>query len=323
MIRTKKDGQIYRNIWFGHFYRPAYDDQEFVRRSCALLRELGFNSVLLDTKDWQDFRDRFVGGPASQYVRMHEYMQKSLADVGLTHAFLALYLNGDNLYPAIRFSPPVYGESVVGPDGKDGKWYRYWSVKARETMVEHVAQLMENYGSNHTIIEVNGQERKPLCSMWDPIVAPSFDREGKARYLSWLEKKYANDVEALNSAYGLCADSFMELKPEEYWYACRYPGRMPTEEMLREKESGARIWADNQCWRREELEDYFADMQRRLHALDPSLYLVPDMAQWGYFLNIHGSALTGADMSDLWDTAVRGIDLWPPMWIVCISSRSR
>ncbi len=42
----KKTGEPYINIWFGNFYRPAYDDREFVKESVRLLRRLGFNSVL-------------------------------------------------------------------------------------------------------------------------------------------------------------------------------------------------------------------------------------------------------------------------------------
>ncbi len=34
------------------------------------------------------------------------------------------------------------------------------------------------------------------------------------------------------------------------------------------------------------------------------------LSQWGYFLNVDGSFLTGAGLSDLWDTAVRGADFY-------------
>lgn len=61
---------------------------------------------------------------------------------------MALYMNGDNLYPNIRFSPPVYGESVMDQKGNDGKWYRYWSEKAKDSMETHVAGLMKTYGEN-------------------------------------------------------------------------------------------------------------------------------------------------------------------------------
>ena len=127
MILDKKTKEPYINVWFGNFYKPAFDDKEFVKDAVSLLKHLGFNSVLLDAKAWEDFAERFEGGEASQYVKMQEFMQKELKCQGMSHEFLALYLNGDNLYPNIRFSPPIYGESVVNPDGSDGKWYRYWS----------------------------------------------------------------------------------------------------------------------------------------------------------------------------------------------------
>lgn len=197
MISEKKSGAPYLNVWFGNFYRPAYDDQAFVAEGMELLKKLGFNSVLLDSKDWEDFRERYEGKPASQYVGMQEFMMEQIKKQGMSHTFLAIYLNADNLYPNIRFSPPVFGESVVTAKGNDGRWYRYWSEKAQETMTEHVSQLLEMYGENMTRIEVDGEEKKPLCSMWDPVVAPSFDEDGKKRYRSWLEKRITETLRLL------------------------------------------------------------------------------------------------------------------------------
>ena len=159
MISEKKSGAPYLNVWFGNFYRPAYDDQAFVAEGMELLKKLGFNSVLLDSKDWEDFRERYEGKPASQYVGMQEFMMEQIKKQGMSHTFLAIYLNADNLYPNIRFSPPVFGESVVTAKGNDGRWYRYWSEKAQETMTEHVSQLLEMYGENMTRIEVDGEEK--------------------------------------------------------------------------------------------------------------------------------------------------------------------
>ena len=59
-------------------------------------------------------------------------MGQSALRHGLTYNFLVLYLNGDNLYPHIRFSPPVFGEEVVTIDQKGGKWYKYWSDTAEK-----------------------------------------------------------------------------------------------------------------------------------------------------------------------------------------------
>lgn len=311
MITDKRTGEPYLNIWFGNFYRPAYDDREFVRESIALLKRLGFQSILLDTKAWEDVRERCEGGEASPYVAMQEYMQQIAKEYGMSHEFLALYLNGDNLYPAIRFSPPIYGESVTDQDGKDGKWYRYWSDRARDSMESHVQRIMERYGGNYARILCGERERKPICSMWDPIVAPSFDAEGRERYISWLSDAYQGEIDRINRAYGIAAPDFASLKKEDYWFSCRYPDRLTfSEEEAKAGAPAARMMLDNRKWQRDELVLYFQDMQKRLHRVDEELWLCPDMAQWGYFLNVDGAMLSGVGFADLWDTATRGIDIY-------------
>ena len=40
MISEKKSGAPYLNVWFGNFYRPAYDDQAFVAEGMELLKSL-------------------------------------------------------------------------------------------------------------------------------------------------------------------------------------------------------------------------------------------------------------------------------------------
>jgi hypothetical protein len=64
-------------------------------------------------------------------------MMKRIAEADMSHRFLALYLNEDKLYPHIRFSPPVYGESVSAPDGSDGRWYKDWPTAAKDRMVRN------------------------------------------------------------------------------------------------------------------------------------------------------------------------------------------
>ena len=86
MVKEKmvdqKTREPYLNIWFGNFYRPAYDDRQFVKESIALLKKLGFNSVLLDTKAWEDFKEHCEGKEASPYVAMQEYMRQ---EIGRAH----------------------------------------------------------------------------------------------------------------------------------------------------------------------------------------------------------------------------------------------
>jgi hypothetical protein len=106
-VIEKKTGKVLTGIWFGNFYRPAYDDANFIRKAVHLLRDLNFNCVFQDAKDWEDLHERCLGGEASRYVKALEQTQEALEDEGLSHAFLALYLNGDNLYPGHPFQPPA------------------------------------------------------------------------------------------------------------------------------------------------------------------------------------------------------------------------
>lgn len=268
------DSHMPKEIWFGNFYEPAYSDCWYIDRALETAREAGFDAILLDSKAWEDFRTRFEGGERSQYVSTQEYMMKRIRELGMEYSFLALYLCGDNLYPEIRTSPPILGSAVTGRDGKAVRWYRYWSPEAHEAMERHVAGLVRTYGG--------GGMSHRLCSMWDPIVAPSFDDDGRQRFLSFLLRKYGS-MEALFERFGTCDplldDIFASSRPEDS--------------------------ADCREWQVEEAGLYFREMQRRLVGLE----LVPMIAQWGFFLTFDGSRLPEVGLADLWDTAVRGIDL--------------
>ncbi|MFV0502346.1 MAG: alpha-amylase family protein [Lachnospirales bacterium] len=310
MIKNNKTGDPYINIWFGNFYKPAFDDKNFIVEGTKLLKKLGFNSISLDSKAWEDFRDRYEGKEASPYVEMQEFMIEEFKRQGISHEFLALYLNGDNLYPNIRFSKPIYGESTTNIHGEDGKWYKYWSEKARVSMVDHVSGLMDLYSENHSILLVDGEVKNPICSMWDPIAAPSFDEDGIKRYVEWLEKQY-KDINELNRKYDLNKECFNDLEPEDYWFGERFKSinAFTSDDVLNGNPS-VYVFSDNQKWKNHELNLFFKDMKSKLKSINKNFYLRPVMAQWGYFFNIDGSMLENVGFANLWDTSVRGIDIY-------------
>ena len=271
-----------KEIWFGNFYEPAYSDKKYIERTLGLLKDVGFNSVLLDSKAWEDFALRFRNGERSQYIEAQEYMMETAEKLGMEYSFLALYLCGDNLYPDIRTSPPILGSAVVDKSGGKKQWYRYWAEEARASMECHV----------HGLLSVYKGASKRLCSMWDPIASPSFDEDGEERYLSFLKRKYGS-IEALNEAYSASFSSFDELSLAELWIEVPEKEKLP---MLQ----------DNREWQSEELVSYFHDMKGRFSDIE----LVPMLAQWGFFLTFDGSHLPGVGLADLWDTANRGIDLY-------------
>lgn len=313
MMIDKSTKQPYINVIFGNFYCPGFDDEAFVDETMGTIRKLGFNSVMFDTKAWEDFKERYETGALSQYVKMQEYMGKSALEHGLTYTFLVLYLNGDNLYPHIRFSPPIFGEETVKADGTPGKWYKYWSPLAKLSMQEHVERIMDSYKDGCTVCDRNGEEVIPVCSMWDPIVAFSYDAEGISRYINFLENCYKHKIENYNLAYGTSHTGFTDIRPEEYAYELNYSiDDFFTEEDVKKESTKFLKWRDNAVWKKQEIEIYFKDMQMRLKEKNPELFLCPDLTQWGYFLNIFGRTQQDHDndFSELWDTSMRGIDIY-------------
>lgn len=291
------------SIWFGNFFEPFFSDQKSVHRGIAEVADLGFTTINLDSKPWEDFFARYRGEPASPYVGMQEYMMQEAAARGMDYTHLALYLCGDNLYPTIRDVPPVRGEESVLPSGEQMGTYKYWSPKAQQSMVEHVSGLLKLYGK--------GMHRREggriiMQTMFDPIPKPSFDVEGRARYLGWLENRYEGDIARLNRCYELNAQSFAALSAAEYWLRPKeldWVGcAIPTADDFARRTPDFCRWIDNQTWLAEVMVEYFATMKCRWRELEPALHIEPVLHQWGYFFNPPGQTY--------WPTAKRALDLW-------------
>lgn len=291
------------SIWFGNFFEPFYSDFEATRKGIAEVASLGFNSINLDSKAWEDFFARYRGEAASQYVAMHESMMDEMAKHGIDYTCLALYLCGDNLYPSIRSVPPLRGEEPTRPNGQPMGTYKYWSPKAQATMVEHVKGLLRLYGK--------GMRRKPdgriiMQTMFEPIPKPSFDAEGKRKYLAWLEKRYGSDIAKLNQRYRLSAESFADLQPEEYWLRpeeLNWVGcARPKAEDFAKRTPDFWRWFDNQTHLAEVLQEYLATMMKHWRELEPRLFVEPLLHQWGYFFNPPGAID--------WQTGQRALDIY-------------
>lgn len=291
------------SIWFGNFFEPFYSDRGATCRGIADVAALGFNSINLDSKAWEDFFARYRGEPASEYVAMQEFMMAELAKHGLDYTCLALYLCGDNLYPNIRSVPPVRGEEPTRPNGQPMGTYKYWSPRAQETMVEHVRGLLKLYGKG---MRRRADGRIIMQTMFEPIPKPSFDVEGRQKYLAWLEQRYAGDLAKLNQRYGLAAKSFAELQPAEYWLRpeeLNWVGcARPTAEDFAKRTPDFYRWLDNQTHLAEVLEDYLAAMLKRWRTLEPDLFVEPLLHQWGYFFNPPGQVD--------WQTGQRALDVY-------------
>jgi len=302
-MNTTNRHRPFLSIWFGNFFEPFYSNYEATRKGIAEVVDLGFNSINLDSKAWEDFFARYRGEAASEYVAMQEFMMQEAAKHGLDYTCLALYLCGDNLYPNIRSVPPVRGEEPIRPNGQPMGTYKYWSPKAQATMVEHVRGLLKLYGPG---MRRRADGRIILQTMFEPIPKPSFDTEGKQKYLAWLDKRYGSDLAKLNQAYALAAKSFSDLQPSEYWLRpeeLSWVGcARPTAEDFAKRTPDFHRWVDNQAHLAEVLQDYLATMKQHWRALAPELFIEPVLHQWGYFFNPPGQID--------WQTGQRALDVY-------------
>lgn len=302
-LSTAAKAEPMLGIWFGNFFEPFFSHRDAVQRGIAEVASLGFNSLNLDSKPWEDFFARYRGEPASPYVGMQEFMMAEAARHGMDYTLLALYLCGDNLYPTIRDVPPVRGEEAILPNGQPMGTYKYWSPLAQQSMVDHVTGLLKLYRA--------GMHRRPdgrivMQTMFDPIPKPSFDAEGKQKYLTWLAQRYGGDIARLNARYGTTAGTFAELTPEQYWLrpakldwvSCAFP----TADDFARRTPDFYRWIDNQTWLASVMEDYFATMKSRWRELEPALHLEPVLHQWGYFFN--------PPEQPYWPTAKRALDVY-------------
>lgn len=302
-MNGSKNTRPFLSIWFGNFFEPFYSDFEALRKGIADIASLGFNSINLDSKAWEDFFARYRGEPASRYVAGQEFMMSEILKLGLDYTHLALYLCGDNLYPEIRDASPVRGEETIRTNGQPMGTYKYWSPRAQETMVTHVRGLLKLYGK--------GMRRTPdgriiVQTMFEPIPRPSFDDEGRRKYLGWLQERYAADIGKINQRYELAAKSFDELQPSEYWLRpeeLSWVGcARPNIDDFDKRTPDFYRWIDNQTFLAKVLDEYLATMAGHWQTLEERIFVEPVLHQWGYFFNPPGQPD--------WQTGQRALDVY-------------
>jgi len=284
-------------MWIGNFYEPEHSSEIAMRKGLETIKAIGCNGFVLDSKGWEDFFEKYKSGTNSQYIKMQEYAIKVGKELGLGHMFLALYSCGDNLFQlGLRDSPVRYGEEVVNLNLDGKRTYKYWSAKAQSAMLEHCRGLLRTFGENHIVLENGrGNYKMPMITMFDPTVSPSFDEEGKIRYLNWLRERYQN-IDVLNKRYNKDFKDFRNLTPEDYWML-----DCPDESDFKEDSIRINKWVDNQLWRVEEMNAYFREMGKRFREDGLNLYKMPCLQQWKIFFN---------DANKCWWTTLRSIDPW-------------
>lgn len=280
------------SLWFGNFFEPYYSDRALVRAGMKEIAEMGFNSIILDSKLWEDFTDFFTAGRESDYVAMQRYMVEQCAENGMGINFLTLFYNGDNLYPHIRDSRPDILHPVTGRDGQPFRGYRHWDPAQTAAMVEHTVNLYEKLAGSAAAVAVDerGNRKIPCYFYHSPALMPSFDEDGRRVYLAWLEEKYEN-IEALNREYGLAAERFDALDMLTLW-------PVMTAQDYRQPTARMKMHRDNMLFRQDMLERFYAELTAGVRERLPDIFLYDCLSQWKYFL------------TDWVEISERGLDIW-------------
>lgn len=281
------------SLWFGNFFEPYFSDRKKVAEGMREIADMGFNSIILDSKLWEDFTRFFETGEASPYVAMQQYMIEEAKKCGLGINFLTLFYNGDNLYPHIRDSAPDLLHPVTGRDGKPFRGYRHWDLAQTEAMAVHTERLYRLLAKDAAskAVDETGVERTPCYFYHSPGVMPSFDEDGKRVYVNWLRNRYQENIDALNREYGAEWASFDAPDMRDLW-----------PEMTREdyRNGGARMrmHRDNMLFRQEIMESFYRELTVRVRKRLPGIYLYDCVSQWKYLL------------PDWVEISERGLDLW-------------
>lgn len=288
--------------WFGNFFEPYFSDPEAIEAGLRDLRELGMNSVVLDSKLWSDFSTYFATGKESQYVRTQNLIREKCEELGLGVSFLAVFAIGDNLYPEIYDHPPEYVDQPVDHFGEVFRGYRHWSEKQTAEHARHCLDLYKHIarGAAAKAVDEEGRERLPFYFYHSPIFAPSFDEEGRDYYLAWLKDRYT--VEQLNDRYQASFSSIDAMTPVDYWVhpdAAEEEKRfVPSEEDYQGRSPLLLKHADNQKFKHWVMRRYFENLVGILREKEPRLYFYAGLSQWKFFFN------------DFIHIQNRGWDLW-------------
>ncbi len=291
---TENKKRPHFSLWFGNFFEPYHSNRELVKQGMKEIAEMGFNSIILDSKLWEDFTEFFQSGKESEYVAMQRFMVEECAKNGMGINFLTLFYNGDNLYPHIRDSKPDIINPVTDRDGKPMRGYRHWDKAQTAAMVEHNVNLYKKlaYEAAAKAVDEKGNKKIPCYFYHSPVLMPSFDEDGYRVYTDWLKKRYGT-IEALNSEYEIAVSDFESLNMLEIW-----PVMKPEDYKAKEPTVRMKMHRDNMLFRQDLLEEFYKELTDGVRKEIPDIFLYDCLSQWKYFL------------TDWVEISERGLDLW-------------
>lgn len=291
---TEGSNRPHFSLWFGNFFEPYYSDCALVSEGMKEIADMGFNSIILDSKLWEDFTEFFKNGKESEYISMQRFMIDECKKNGMGVNFLTLFYNGDNLYPHIRDSKPDIINPVTDRNGNVMRGYRHWDKRQTAAMVEHNVNLYEKLAKDASAraTDENGNIKIPCYFYHSPALMPSFDEDGRKVYINWLLKKYGS-LRAINTEYDTEYETESDIDMLKIWPVMTTEDYKDTAKNIR-----MIMHRDNMLFRQEMLNEFYAELTKEVRKRIPNIFLYDCLSQWKYFL------------TDWVEISERGLNIW-------------
>jgi len=200
--------------FFGHWWEPWKSDDSAIRRDLRRLRELGFNTLLLDHEfsqmldgnwKWLDREHRLAKEEGFYIVPWLE--AHCGRDISAHYEWRMGWASKLYGIPQIPLTINQKGETTQA---------KVYSEEFKRYLVSYVSSYLERYLRDGRILRViwEGRER-PLISLSCEMDFTAFDEETNQLFREWLRKRYKGDIKALNALWGTSFSDFSQIDPRD------------------------------------------------------------------------------------------------------------
>jgi len=200
--------------FFGHWWEPWKSDDSAIRRDLKLLRQIGFNTLLLDHEfsqmidqnwKWLDREHRLAKEEGFYIIPWLE--AHCGRDIATGYEYRMGWANKLFGVPAIPLTINQKGENVQA---------KVYSEEFKDYLVSYASAYIERYWKEGRILRViwEGKER-PVISLSCEMDFTAFDEETNELFRKWLRERYKGDIRALNALWGTKFQDFQEIDPRD------------------------------------------------------------------------------------------------------------
>lgn len=200
--------------FFGHWWEPWKSDDFAILKDLKVLREIGFNTLLLDHEfsqmidenwKWLDREHRLAkleGFYIIPWLEAH-----CGRDIATGYEYRMGWANKLFGVSPIPLTVNQKGEKIQA---------KVYSEEFKQYLVSYASAYVEKYLKKGKVLRViwEGKER-PVISLSCEMDFTAFDDETNNLFREWLRKRYKGDIKILNAIWGTTFKDFGEIDPTD------------------------------------------------------------------------------------------------------------